>query len=311
MNDAIILPPGVALGIIAFLLSLLPAGFFLWLWYLRHHERPIKSGTISLAFIAGMLMVWPAFKLEEWAEQIWHIVFPSTAHYFQGAILPLQSLNDILLPAVGTFFVVATIEEGLRYVFMRVWIQKGKSFDQIFDGLLIGVAVGLGFATLENALYFLSLFQTGSYNTLVFVFFLRFMISTLAHISFAGLMGTLIARGVFDLYMPRKYYLWAFFIPWFLHGTFDLLLGINFGLYAVFLLLPPLAVLAFWSGRRDFFAIHRREGKLLIAAEVPQTRDLQVAQKVLSTLDSPWNKYAPWLSRSQTFSKLTKLINNE
>lgn len=311
MAEVITLPPGVALGIIAFLLSLLPAGFFIWLWYLRHRDRSIKSSAIGLAFLTGMALVIPSFRLEDLAHRAWQTFWPQTSHYFAGAVLPITSWSDILLPALGTFAIVAALEEGLRYGVMRVWLRRSRTINQVFDGLLIGLAIGLGFATLENTIYFLDQFRQSTYDTLVFVFFLRFLISTLAHISFAGLMGTLVAQGVFSIFSPRGYYLSAFFVPWFLHGLYDLLLGIGHGIYAVLLLVPPLLVLVYWMQRREFFIIHRKDGKLLAAAEASQTNEMKAVQKVLRTEDSPWNKGAPWLSQSKSFRRLTDILQDE
>lgn len=311
MTGEVLLPNGLALGIIAFLLSLLPAGFFIYLWYLRNRDRTIPAWSIALAFVTGMFLVIPAFQIEDIAERLWQIISPSTAHFFAGPVLPLQGWVDVLLPAIGTFVVVATVEEGLRYIVMRVWLKYSALVDQVFDGLLLGLAVGLGFATLENTLYFLGLFREGSYDTLVFVFFLRFLISTLAHVSFAGLMGTLVTQGYFDFFRSRQYYVLAFFIPWFLHGLYDLLLGINFGLYAVILLIAPLAVFIYWTQRRDFSIIHRKDGKMLAVAEVPQTKEARAIEKVLKTFESPWNKQAPWLKQSRAYRKILEGITRD
>jgi len=311
MTQGIALPPGVALGIIAFLLSLLPAGFFIWFLYLRRRSRSIRAGAVALAFAAGLALVIPSFQLEDMAQKAWLAVSPQTAHYFAGAVLPLQSWRDILLPAIGTFVAVATIEEGLRYITMRIWLRRSKIVDQVFDGLLLGVSLGLGFATLENTIYFLGLFREGSYDTLVFVFFLRFLISTLAHVSFAGLMGTMIAQGVFNLYTPRRNFVPAFFIPWFLHGLYDLLLGINFGLYAVVMLLPALIIFVVWTNRREFFVLHRREGNLLEQEQAPQTPEIMAVTKLLKTMDTPWNKNAPWLSQSRSYHRILGTLKDE
>lgn len=289
------LPPGVAFGVIAFLLSLLPAGLFLWLWYLRRHDRPVPMGTVAKAFLVGLALVWPAFKLEGWASGLWRNVSPATAHHFVGAILPLQNPLDILLPALGTFMVVALVEEGLRYLILRLWLARSQMMDQVFDGLVVGVAVGLGFATFENTLYFLDLISQGSFDTLVFVFFLRFLISTLAHVSFGGLMGALVARGVLDLWRPRRFYVMAFFVPWFLHGLYDLLLGIDQAVYAVLILVPALLVLISWTIRRDFFAVSRLDGRVLVQSQAPDTRQARVMRKFFKRFDSPWNVSAPWL----------------
>lgn len=305
MSEIIALSPDVSLGIIAFLLSLLPAGLFTWLWYLRRRDRSVPAQAVAIAFFAGLGLVIPAFGFEDFAAQTWLALSPATAHYFAGAVLPLVSLVDIVLPALATFGIVATIEEGLRYVVLRWWIKQSRTIDQVFDGLVVGVALGIGFATLENTFYFLSLFQQGSFDTLVFVFFLRFLISTLAHISFGGLMGALIAQGVFHLYQPKKFYWQAFLLPWFLHGLYDLLLGVDLSFYAVLLLLPGLLVLVQWTKRGDFFSIHRKNGRLLAAEEAPQDERLGQARRSRQ-FNSPWNVNAPWLRGGQTRRGLSR-----
>lgn len=294
--EEILLPPGVALFVIAFLLSLLPAGLFIWLWYLRRRDEATPAKAVALAFIFGLISVWPAFWLEDFAHTVWDTFWPATSHYFYGAVLPVESLWDVFLPAVGTFLVVATIEEGVRYLVMYFWIRSSKVIDQVFDGLLIGVAMGLGFATLENTIYFLGLFQQGNYDTLVFVFFLRFILSTLAHVSFGGMMGAMIARGVFNVYMPSRYLIPAFAIPWLLHGLYDLLLGIDQGFYAVLVLVPVIFVVSSWAGRRDFFVINRKHGQLLAVEEAPNAAQHggSVASNSAGGALSSWNRYAPW-----------------
>lgn len=301
MSDPIILPIGISIGIVAFLLSLLPAGFFLWIWYLRNKDRSLPSRTIARGFCLGMALVWPAFLLEQKAHELWQIISPATERYYGGNVLPIIHMKDFLLPALATFLIVALIEEGLRYVSMRYWIRRSKKIDQVFDGLLIGVAVGLGFATLENTLYFNSLLGDQQFDTLVFVFFLRFIISTLAHISFAGIMGTLIARGLFHMFQPKAYLIPAFAIPWFLHGLFDLLLGTGHGVYAVILLFPALFTLILWTMNREFYIIHRNNGKFLATSHMPEDSTMRVLETVVQTENSPWNKYAPWLNTNKSY----------
>lgn len=306
MSPIISLPPGVAIAVIAFLLSLLPAGLFIWLWYLRRTDRPLAPGTVAAVFLGGIILVGPAWYLERFAAETWATISPQSAHNFAGAVLPLQSALDVLLPAIGTFLIVATIEEGLRYLFLRWWISRSASVDQVFDGLVLGVAAGLGFATLENTLYFLDLFREGNLDTLVLVFFLRFIVSTLAHLSFGGLMGTLIARGVFSMYNPGRYLRQAFFVTWFVHGAFDLMLSVNLSTYAILLLVPALMSLIAWSHRRDFFIINRKNGRLLVFEEPPQTRRTEIMRHFLKQFESRWNKNAPWLSERRRYSLLFK-----
>lgn len=304
MEEALLLPPGVSLAILAFLLSLLPAGLFLWLWYLRRHDRPVPIRAVIIGLVVGVVVVLPAFLLESQAKVLWEYLSPTTAHNFEGALLPLQHPFDVILPAIGTFLIVAAVEEGVRYIALYVWFRRSRAVDQVFDGLVIGLAAGLGFATLENTIYFLNLIQQGNFDTLIFVFFLRFIISTLAHISFGGIMGALIARGVFSIYHPRRYLLQAFFVPWFIHGLFDLLLSINLSIYAVLLLVTPLWVLISWVNRREFFVINRQGRELLVGQQAPATKEAKLMETFFKQFDSPWNVHAPWMREKRLRRRL-------
>lgn len=310
MNDPIILPPGVAIAILAFLLSLLPATLFIWMWYLRRHDRPIPGSVVAVGFILGLLLVIPAYFLEKQAPGLWTLLSPETAHYFNGAITPLISLSDVVYPAIGTFLIVALIEEGVRYIALWLWFRRSVLVDQVFDGLMIGLATGLGFATLENTLYFFDLFQSGNFDTLVFVFFLRFLVSTLAHISFGGIMGALLASGVFSVYRRRTMYLRAFLIPWFLHGLYDWFLGIDQTVYAVLLLLPPLFILVAWSTRRDFFIINRSGTNAVVEQRLPENHIARTENGAFERLVSPWNTTGVWLKKRGGRKSTIKALRN-
>lgn len=310
MADPLILPVGVSVAIVAFLLSLLPAGFFLWVWYLRNRDRSLAAASIALAFAVGGALVLPAFFLEQWAHDIWNIISPATSRYYSGGILPVITVFDVAMPALATFGVVALVEEGLRYIAMRYWLKRSRTVDQVFDGLLIGVAVGLGFSTIENTIYFQGLLGTQQFDALVFVFFLRFVVSTLAHISFAGIMGALIARSIFHVFRPRQYLIPAFLIPWFLHGLFDLMLTTGYGLYAVLVLLPALATLTMWTFKREFYIVHRKDGKFLATPHMPEDPSLRALKAAVETEDSPWNVNAPWLNQNRAYRAIVHAIKS-
>lgn len=311
MNGPIVLPTGVSIAIVAFLLSLLPAVFFLWVWYLRNRDRSLPAASIALAFAVGAFLVGPAFFLERIAHNGWKVVSPQTEHYYNGAIVPLLRLQDILLPALATFLIVALIEEGLRYAAMRFWLKRSRTIDQVFDGLLIGVAIGLGFSTFENTLYFKDLLNGQEYDTLVFVFFLRFLISTLAHVSFSGIMGVFIAQGIFHLFRPRQFMMLAFFVPWLLHGLFDLLIGVGYGLYAVLVLIPALLTLVSWTFNRQLFIMHRKDGKFLAVGKTPESPMMAMLEKALNITHSPWNLHAPWLNQNKSYRAIFNAMGNK
>ena len=74
---------------------------------------------------------------------------------------PLQStgaagfglLIAILVQALFFFGVVAPVEESIKQLAVRVYAYRSPTFDAVIDGAVYGAIAGLGFATIENALY--------------------------------------------------------------------------------------------------------------------------------------------------------------
>ena len=62
-----------------------------------------------------------------------------------------------LAGGVGTvvffFLVVGPVEESVKLLAVRLWAYTKSGFDAVIDGAVYGAMAGLGFATIENALY--------------------------------------------------------------------------------------------------------------------------------------------------------------
>ena len=61
------------------------------------------------------------------------------------------------VPVVGTvlffYLIVAPIEETVKWLAVRLYPFRNPSFDAVVDGAVYGAMAGLGFATIENAIY--------------------------------------------------------------------------------------------------------------------------------------------------------------
>ncbi|HEX3044893.1 MAG TPA: PrsW family glutamic-type intramembrane protease [Bacillota bacterium] len=180
----------------------------LWLLYFykqdRYEPEPVK--LVLKIFAAGLLLVIPAGML----EQIW-----------RGQILSAVRNGNWPAFLVMAFLVIALIEEGLKSGFLWWLIGKNRELDEPADGIIYGITLGLGFASLENFLW-ASAFGFG-------VAVLRAVITTLAHASFTGWMGYYIARYKLEAgpegYSRNNYLLGAgFFIAYLAHGAYDFLL---------------------------------------------------------------------------------------
>ncbi len=251
----------ISLIILAGLLSLLPVVILFWAYYLREREPSVPGRVVTRFFAAGMLTVLPAVILERGAFTLSQSLSPVAASAFFTDVFSLEAPRDLLLAFFIAFGVVALAEEGVRYLFLRALIRRSGELDQVVDGLQVGIATGIGFAFVENTLYFLRLFQRLDFNTLVVVFFLRFLLSTFGHISFGGIMGVHLVRAAVHPTERRRYLALAFFVPWMAHGLFNLLLSIRLTAYTVLFQLLPLAYL--WALYRapqlhERFRLHGR-----------------------------------------------------
>ena len=127
--------------------------------------------------------------------------------------------NTILYTAFYTFMVVALSEEGSKFIMLRWYAYRRKSFDEPLDGIVYAVMVGMGFATIENIGYVTEHgFATG---------IVRMFLSVPAHGTFAVLMGYYVGLAKFNEEKRSWYFLQAIFWPVLFHGTFDFFLFLN------------------------------------------------------------------------------------
>ena len=72
---------------------------------------------------------------------------------------PVTTVGSVfgLLPFLGQmaffFLIVGPVEEAVKLLAVRLYAYRDDRFDAVIDGAVYGAAAGLGFATIENALY--------------------------------------------------------------------------------------------------------------------------------------------------------------
>ena len=155
------------------------------------------------------------------------------------------------------FGVVALSEEGSKFLVLRFYAYPKKTFREPFDGIVYGVLISMGFATVENIEY---VFKFGLETGVS-----RFFLSIPAHAAFAVLMSYPVGRAKFDtqhalLLMARGLGTAVLF-----HGSFDFFLFLqqsheatkylstgmlSFGAFATFYLAVRLAMRALRTYRR-------------------------------------------------------------
>ncbi|HPT86886.1 MAG TPA: PrsW family glutamic-type intramembrane protease [Bacillota bacterium] len=183
------------------LASIGPGLLWLWYFYRMDHYEPEPPKLVFKLFFAGILLVIPAGLL----EQIWKPQLISSIN--DGA------WRDFLVMA---FFVVALIEEGLKTWFLWWIVGRNQELDEPVDGIIYGITLGLGFASLENLLW-ASMYGYG-------VALLRAVVTTLAHASFTGWAGYYISKYKLETPHNSSRVFGGFLLAWASHGFYDFLL---------------------------------------------------------------------------------------
>jgi RsiW-degrading membrane proteinase PrsW (M82 family) len=178
-------------------LAVAPGLFLLIIFYFVDREREPMS-LIFAAFFAGVGASIPVAILEILAKSFF---------------APLsQTIHPQVLQVSYMFFVVAPVEEVLKFGAVMAVVFVSRQFNEWYDGILYAMVAALGFATLENIFYVLS---QG-----VAVGLLRFFLSVPAHALFGGIMGFFLSGAKFS---RRKvpWLLGALFFPILLHSLFN------------------------------------------------------------------------------------------
>jgi protease PrsW len=128
---------GGPMVVLLLVLAVAPTVFLLWFFYNADRYKRESRKLLSATFLLGALMVLPAGLIE----------------LFLALFIP--NGPGLLLTFVYFVFGVAVVEESLKLSSVRIYAFRSPSFNEPMDGLVLGVAGALGFATVENILYVL------------------------------------------------------------------------------------------------------------------------------------------------------------
>lgn len=122
-------------------LAVAPAVAFFFFFYVRHRYRREPLGVMLVTFLLGAASLVPAAITSLSLEKLtgWRSHTPNLWHAFIGAMV-----------------IVGLVEEGAKYLVVRLYAYHRPEFDEPYDGIMYSVMAALGFATLENVLYVLS-----------------------------------------------------------------------------------------------------------------------------------------------------------
>jgi RsiW-degrading membrane proteinase PrsW (M82 family) len=136
----------------------------------------------------------------------------------------------MLVVALALFFylVVGPVEETIKLLAVRVYAYRTDDFDAVVDGAVYGAVAGLGFATVENALYITDAFQQVGQATDLFgngIVAARALAGP-GHVIYSAIAGYYLGLAKFNRDHAGPIVVKGLLIAAFFHGTYNLLVGI-------------------------------------------------------------------------------------
>lgn len=177
-----------------------PALAWLWFWLREDSRHPEPRRVIALAFLVGMVTV--------------------------GVVIPIQQAVAAFLASTTLVFVAwSVIEEVMKYLAARVTVLRSRENDEPIDSVIYMVAVALGFAAAENALFLLSPLAGETFTQTLLTGNLRFVGAMLLHVLSSAVIGVALALSFYKSKREKRFYaLYGVILAALLHSLFNFLI---------------------------------------------------------------------------------------
>ncbi|MDC3415399.1 glutamic-type intramembrane protease PrsW [Aquibacillus salsiterrae] len=159
------------------------------------NEEPISS--VVRTFLYGAILVFPIMFIQYAFEE--------------------EGIGQ--MPFIRSFVLIGLLEEFFKWFVFLYTVYKYTKFHSVYDGIIYGVSVSLGFATVENLLYLIA-------NGIEFAF-ARALFPVSSHALFGVIMGYYMGKAKFER-RTKKMMITIFIaliIPAILHGAYDFILA--------------------------------------------------------------------------------------
>jgi RsiW-degrading membrane proteinase PrsW (M82 family) len=125
-------------------------------------NQPGAVGLVALSVIPAFALVAYVYRADVGTSEplklvvgtfVLGVLFASFAAVINSALQPALRAIPIIGFVLFFYLVVAPVEETVKWLAVRLLPYRSSKFDSVIDGAVYGAAAGLGFATIENALY--------------------------------------------------------------------------------------------------------------------------------------------------------------
>jgi RsiW-degrading membrane proteinase PrsW (M82 family) len=212
--------------IVFLILSAGPVLFWLFLCLRLDRSAPEPPRQIIKMFFYGALITVPIVILANILTNVIQVKFLT---------------NPILIIFILSFFVDGLIEETGKYLILKQKIYYSRHFDELRDGFVYGMVIGLGLSFAENILYGFSFFDISSGISTIL---LRGFTSVFIHFLTGGVIGYHLGLSKFNFYKKPNLIVWrGLIIAILLHGLYNTI--VRFGWWWNLLPLATLLITVF------------------------------------------------------------------
>lgn len=214
-----------------FTAAIAPAVAIMTFIYLSKRIELEPLPLIVRMFIIGVIMVFPLMFIQYAFE---------TEGFFQS-------------PMLKSVFLAGLLEEFFKWFFLLFVAYRHSDFDHHYDGIIYGVSISLGFATIENIIY---LFANG-----IEIALLRAIFPVSSHALFGIIMGFYMGKAKFTNVHTQLCLAMALFIPVGFHSLYDYIITVleHTWLYWI----TPFMILLWIIGFRKIRVANRHHEDLL------------------------------------------------
>ncbi len=205
--------------------AMAPGMALLSYFYLRKHYATNTGILVFRTFLIGILLVFPVMVL-----QYAFIV----EGYFEE-------------PLSRAFILYAFVEEFFKWFLLYFFAYQQAIFTSRYDGIIFGVSLSLGFASLENVFYLIA----NGLETAIG----RALLPVSSHALFGVLMGYYLGRAKMEPQQKARHLTLSLFFPILLHSVYDLILVV-FDMYFLIGMIPFMLLL-WWLALKKVKRAHQ------------------------------------------------------
>jgi RsiW-degrading membrane proteinase PrsW (M82 family) len=202
-------------------------------------------GILSAGIAPGLALLSYFYLKDEYESEPISVVF-RTFMFGSLLVFPIMFIQHVLHTEhiiksgfIEAFLSSSLLEEFFKWFILFYAIYQHVEFDEPFDGIVYGVAVSLGFATVENIFY---LIANGIEHAMA-----RALLPVSSHALFGVIMGFYIGKAKFTEGKKAKWVIASLLLPFILHGLYDyILISQENWLYIIL----PFMIFLWWFGLR-------------------------------------------------------------